>query len=58
MIPEPEFSRAVRVDTIGAGPRAMEIEAEAGERDALARRFGLIAIHSLSAEASVSRNGD
>jgi uncharacterized metal-binding protein YceD (DUF177 family) len=58
MIAQPEFSRTVRVDTIGAEPRALEIEAEAGEREALAKRFGLLAIHSLSAEAALSRNGE
>jgi uncharacterized metal-binding protein YceD (DUF177 family) len=56
MIPEPEFNRPVRVDTIGAEPRGIEIAAEPGEREALARRFGLVAIHSLSAEAALSRN--
>ena len=58
MIPPPEFSRTVRVDTIGAEPRRMEIAAEPGEREALARRFGLVAIHSLSAEAALSRDGE
>jgi uncharacterized metal-binding protein YceD (DUF177 family) len=55
---EAEFSRPVRADTLGPSPRSVEIEAEEGERAALARRFGLRAIHSLSAEADVSRNGD
>jgi uncharacterized metal-binding protein YceD (DUF177 family) len=58
MIPEPEFSRPVRIDTIGAEPRRMEIAAEPREREALAGRFGLVAIHSLSAEAALSRNGE
>lgn len=58
MIPVPEFSRPVRIDTIGAEPRRMEISAEPEEREALARRFGLVAIHSLSAEAALSRNGE
>jgi uncharacterized metal-binding protein YceD (DUF177 family) len=55
---EPEFSRPVRIDTLGEAPRTVAIEAEAGEREALARRFGLVAIHSLSAEAGLSRAGE
>lgn len=54
----PEFSRAVRIDTLGAEPRRMTIEAEAGEREALARRFGLVAIGRLAAEADLARKGD
>jgi uncharacterized metal-binding protein YceD (DUF177 family) len=54
----PEFSRAVRIDTLGAAPRQMSIDANREERDALARRFGIVEIKRLSAEAAVSRNGD
>ena len=36
----------------------MEIAAEPEEREALARRFGLVAIHSLSAKAALSRDGE
>lgn len=54
----PEFSRPVRIDTLGGAPRTLSIEAEAGERDALARRFDLVAIGSLSADATLTRNGD
>jgi uncharacterized metal-binding protein YceD (DUF177 family) len=53
----PEFSRAVKVDTIGVEPRHMAIEAEPEERAALARRFGLVAIDRLAAEADVARKG-
>ena len=53
----PEFSRPVRIDTIGPAPRAIAIEANADERAALAARFDLQAIESLSAEAEVSRHG-
>ena len=52
-----EFSRPVRVDGLGAEPRAMSIAAEAEERGALARRFGLVEIASLSADASLTRSG-
>lgn len=58
MSPKPEFSRPVRVDTIGAEPRSMEIAAEPEEREGLAKRFGLVAIHALSADAALSRNGE
>jgi len=50
----PEFSRPVRIDTLGEGERRMAIEADAGEREALARRFGLVAIDRLSAEFALS----
>ncbi len=53
----PEFSRPVRVDTLGPEPRALTIEAEEAERKALANRFGLVAIDRLTAEASVVRKG-
>ncbi len=54
----PEFSRAWRVDILGAEPRAVRIEAEEAERAALAGRFGLVAIHRLEAEAMLSREGE
>ncbi|HEX4738296.1 MAG TPA: DUF177 domain-containing protein [Allosphingosinicella sp.] len=54
----PEFSRTWRIDTLGAEPRAVRIEAEEPERAALAERFSLVAIHRLEAEAVLSRNGE
>lgn len=54
----PEFSRPVRVDTLGAEPRHVSIEANEEERAALARRFNLTGVEALSAEADISRNGD
>lgn len=54
----PEFSRPVRIDTVGEQPRAMAIAAEPEERAALARRFGLIAIDRLEAEFALSRRGE
>lgn len=54
----PEFSRPVRIDTLGEGDRRVAIEADEAERAALAVRFGLIALDRLSAEAEVSRKGD
>jgi uncharacterized metal-binding protein YceD (DUF177 family) len=52
----PEFSRPVRVDTLGSEPRSMAIEADEGERAALARRFGLVDIGRLAAQASLVRD--
>lgn len=54
----PEFSRPVRGDTLGEAPRRLTIEANADERAALARRFGLVTIARLEAEASLTRNGE
>ncbi|MDB5694240.1 MAG: hypothetical protein JWO81_3303 [Alphaproteobacteria bacterium] len=54
----PEFSRIWRVDTLGAAPRAVAIEADEAERAALAGRFGLVAIGRLEAEAALSREGE
>lgn len=44
----PEFSRPVRIDTIGEGDRSETIEANEAERAALAQRFGLVAIDRLT----------
>jgi uncharacterized metal-binding protein YceD (DUF177 family) len=52
---EPEFSRPIRVDALPATARAIEAGASEAERAALAKRFGLIGIDSLSAEALLSR---
>lgn len=51
----PEFSRAERVDMIGANERMVEIEAKPEERAALARRFGLEAIDRLTAHFALRR---
>jgi len=51
----PEFSRPVRVDTIGEGARIETIEAGEAERAALAKRFGLIAIERLAGTFTVQR---
>jgi len=58
MSSQPEFSRTLRVDTLGSTPRELSIGANEEERAALASRFGLIGIERLSAEASVKRNGE
>ena len=53
-----EFSRLFRLDTLSTEPRGVRIEAEPAEREALAARFGLVAIASLAAEARLTRRGD
>jgi Large ribosomal RNA subunit accumulation protein YceD len=57
-VSEPEFGRPVRIDTLGTVPREMRIEAGAEEREALRRRFGIVALDRLEAEVAVSRNND
>ena len=53
----PEFSRPVRIDTIGEGPRRLNVQAEEVERINLARRFGLVAIDRLTADLTLTRKG-
>lgn len=53
----PEFSRPVRIDTLGEA-RPIAVSAEPEERAALARRFGLIAIDALEGTAEVRREGE
>ncbi|MFL6844889.1 MAG: YceD family protein [Allosphingosinicella sp.] len=53
-----ELSRPYRLDTLGAEPRRVAIEAEPAEREALAERFDLVAIDSLSAEAELVRKDE
>ena len=55
---EPEFSRPMRLDTIGAGSRTVEIVAEPDELAALARRFGLLGMKRLDATAELVRSGE
>ncbi|HYJ31189.1 MAG TPA: DUF177 domain-containing protein [Allosphingosinicella sp.] len=54
----PEFSRTVRVDTLGEAPRTLSIEADERERAALAERFGYVAIAGLSADVALTRTGE
>jgi uncharacterized metal-binding protein YceD (DUF177 family) len=53
-----EFSRPVRLDTLGDGARQIAIEADEAERAALARRFGLIGIDRLEASAEARSAGE
>lgn len=57
-VPANEFARPVRVDTIGEMPRAITIEADLGERTALAGRFDLLALDRLAAELRLHRVGE
>lgn len=52
----PEFSRERRLDQIGEGETQVEIAAEPEEREALAKRFGLLAIDSLEARYAIRRD--
>ena len=57
MVSALEFSRPVRVDTLGSEPRSQRIEADEGERAALAKRFDLPGIGRLAAEVLQARDG-
>ncbi len=50
-----EFSRPFAVDRVPAGGARVAIEALAGERRALAGRFGLVRLDALSAELRLER---
>lgn len=50
-----EFECIVKLDRL---PGDISIEADAAERLALARRFGLPAVHALQASVSLSQDGD
>ena len=49
----PEFSRRLTVDRMAATPQSFAIEANAAERAALARRFGLLSLDELRAEGTL-----
>lgn len=53
----PEFSRIVRLDAIGRIQWPAHVEADALEREALARRFGFAALDTLAADYSLTREG-
>lgn len=50
-----EFSRPVAVERLGHDERRYEIEANAGERAALAERYGILAVVSLTARLLLKR---
>ena len=51
----PEFSRLVPLARVGSVPLSQEIAADAGERVALARRFGLLSLDRLHAAVELVR---
>jgi uncharacterized metal-binding protein YceD (DUF177 family) len=53
-----EFSRLYRLDALSEEPRSVHIDADPAEREALARRFEIVAIDSLAADAQLSRHGE
>lgn len=53
-----EFSRPYRLDALAGEPRSIHVEAGPAEREALAARFGLVAVDELAAEARLSRRGE
>lgn len=53
--PTPELHRPVRAHDIGGTLRQLMIEADAGERAALATRFGLLALDRLTAALELRR---
>lgn len=57
MADHPEFSRPVLLSRLGSETLRREIVAGAAEREALARRFGLLALDRLSASVGLSRRG-
>ena len=52
--PAPEFSRPIRADQIARYAQGVTITADAGEREALARRFNLLALDRLEADYALS----
>ncbi len=53
----PEFSRRVELARLGVHEAIYPISAEAGEREALARRFDLLSLDRLEAEIRLQRLG-
>lgn len=51
-----EFARPQRVDTIGDDARTIEVDADAQERAALAKRFDLIGIEKLTGKFAIRRD--
>ncbi len=58
MTAAPEFSRPFQVEALRSGEtRTVTLTAEAGERAALARRFGVLGIEHLEGRVTVARAG-
>jgi uncharacterized metal-binding protein YceD (DUF177 family) len=52
----PEFSHPIRADTIGDAAQSIAIAADEAERAALANRFELVALDSLTASFTIRRD--
>jgi uncharacterized metal-binding protein YceD (DUF177 family) len=52
-VPPPEFSRPIAVEKLIAGGSLYRIEAKPAEREALARRFGILGVDALTAELTL-----
>ena len=51
---QPEFSRPVEIKDVGSDGISLAIEADASERQALARRFDLVSLDKLIASATIA----
>jgi uncharacterized metal-binding protein YceD (DUF177 family) len=58
LAPRNEFARPVVIDPLPDAGVAVELCADAGERRALARRFGLLELDALRATGRLERGGD
>lgn len=58
MSPEPEFSRPIDLETIGAKPVSLSLEPDDGERVAIAARLSLPALSMLTARVTFQREAD
>ncbi len=52
------WSRPVLAARFGPKPSVMTLEADAGERAAIAKAYGCLAVHDLRGELKLSRKGD
>jgi uncharacterized metal-binding protein YceD (DUF177 family) len=56
--PDVELSRRLRLGRVPPAGATLDIEAGTAERDALARRFGIIALPELTASVTLRADGD
>lgn len=54
----PEFSRGYRLTQVKQQPLAIEISADDAEREALAKRFGLVSVDRLEATITLTADGE
>lgn len=58
MVKENEFSRQIKIENVDRSKEPHSIEADSNERESLAERFEISAVHSLSADVNIKRMGD